>query len=115
MTPPRIQINTTELSGDYTQIVTLPRNSKILDLVRRNVQGYCSYTLVYEYESAEYNTSQFEIVFNGTGYEFEMDKSYRYLATVQHGYDESAHSIVHWRVMLTDAEKRELKIDHLLT
>lgn len=112
---PYVYINTIELSGDYTQIIDLPKNSKILDLVRRNVQGICSYTLVYEYDGSDYPTYQYEITFNSTDYSFQLDKTYNYLTTVQHGYDESCYGIVHWRIVLTDADKRELKIDHLLT
>ena len=112
---PTIKIDTIELNGDYTQEISLPKNSKIIDLVRRNIQGMCSYTLIYQYDGLDYPTSQYQVVFNSTGYSFELDRTYNYLTTVQQGYDESQHSIVYWRILLTDAEKRELKIDHLLT
>jgi hypothetical protein len=115
ITRPEHKVNTVELSGTYTQTITLPKNSILIDLVRRNVQGYCSYTLVYQHDFAEFQTSEYDIIFNATGTEFTLDAPANYLTTIQEGYDESCFSIVHWRRVLTDAEKRELKIDHLLT
>jgi len=112
------KINTIELSGAYTQTVKLPENSKILDVVRRVLYGVCAYTLVYEYEYDSLNpypinNKDYEINFNDFGYESFLDKSYEYLTSVE---DESGvnHYIVHTKRILTKADKRELKIDHLL-
>lgn len=114
MMHPEISVNSVELIGSYTHEITLPSNAKILDLIRRNVQGFSIYTLVYQYDNSSYNLSQYEILFKTTGYIFQVDRSYNYLATVQQGYDEAEFSIVYWRKILTDSEKRELKIEHLL-
>lgn len=109
-----IHTNSIDLPGDYSQIINLPKNSKILDLVRRNVHGYCKYTLIYQYDNSGYESSEYEILFNVIHYEYSLDRSYNYLTTIQNGYDESSYSIVFWKRVLTDYEKRELKIDHLL-
>lgn len=112
------KINTVELSGAYTQKLMLPDTTKMLDVVRRGLHGVCAYTLVYEYEYDSlhpYNIDrEYEIVFNSFGYETVLDKSYEYLTSVA---DESgfSHYMVHGKRILTEADKRELKIDHLLS
>ncbi len=114
MIPQVNQIRTLEITSDYNQILNLPSNSILLDLLHRGVQGHESLTLVYQTVDAYTNsTSEYELTFNPIGYDFQLDKSFKYLATVKESYGES-HYIVHWRRILSDIEKRELKIDHLL-
>jgi len=110
-----MNISTIQLSGCYTQTINIPSASRILSIIRRDIHEVIVYTLIYEYDSFNnYTYSDYDILFNDINNIFSVDERYKYINTVE-GYPvNNDYYIVHAKRILTDSEKRELKIDHLL-
>lgn len=112
------RINSIVLNNRYTQIIDLPSDSIILDIVKIDKMGYSIYKLLYKHASLSSNLSRYNIQFINIDMSYSLSSSYNYLGTItENDYSTGSYLntfSVFWNRILSDVEKREMKLEYLI-